>query len=602
MERKWVWKVILTLLLIATATTASVSTFVSKPSGGKKADPLPEFVREWFPGIRRGLDLQGGLRLVYEVEVDAAIEDKRDRIAETMVKSLADDYEVKDVKFTRADEPHKFALVFASADERASSDVQDGLKEFRNSAVIEMDEGPQSHLKLVDEYVDRTVELAVRQAIETIGNRIDELGLANTSVVSRETDIIVELPGIDEVEVARIKRIISLTARLEFKMVDPTGSETFFSGITEKLDKDGPISMKRETVSNGEGQSAQCFYLEAKNKADGHNGKFILKKFLKTVDVPNDRAIGFEKIQKLDDAGNPTADVTWRTHYLHRTAGLTGDYVDHAMVLTDETGRPYVSLDLNQEGARIFEDLTGKNIKRQMAIQLDDVVNSTPVIEDKIPGGRVRITLGAYDSYQNLFNKAQDLVIVLRAGALPAPLKPLQETIIGPALGNDSVNMGSLALMIAAGTVILFMLIYYRGGGIAADFALIINALFIFGILSGMGAVLTLPGIAGIILTIGMAVDANVIIYERIREELRSGKAPRAAVEAGYQRAFWTIFDAQITTFIAGVVMFQYGSGPIKGFAVTLLVGIVTSMFSAIFISRLFFEWMTRRRAEHLSI
>jgi preprotein translocase subunit SecD len=246
--------------------------------------------------------------------------------------------------------------------------------------------------------------------------------------------------------------------------------------------------------------------------------------------------------------------------------------------------------------------LTEKNVKRRMAIQLDDKVNSAPIIQEKIGGGRARITLGGYEGYQKLFQEAQDLVVVLRAGALPAPLKPITETTIGPALGHDSIAMGKWALIVGGLLVAVFMLIYYRSGGIAADIALIANLIFIIGILSGFGATLTLPGIAGIILTIGMAVDANVIIYERIREELRDGKSPRAAVDAGYKRAFWTIFDAQITTFIAGIVMLEYGTGAIKGFAVTLLIGIVTSMFSAIFISRILFDWMTRRRADHLSI
>jgi preprotein translocase subunit SecD len=210
--------------------------------------------------------------------------------------------------------------------------------------------------------------------------------------------------------------------------------------------------------------------------------------------------------------------------------------------------------------------------------------------------------LGGHESYQKLFAEAQDLVVVLRAGALPAPLKPVNETTVDPALGRDSITMGTWALIVGFLAVVLFMLVYYKGGGVAADLALITNTLFIVGILSGFGATLTLPGIAGIILTIGMAVDANVIIYERIREELRAGKAPRVAVDAGYSRAFWTIFDAQITTFIAGVVMLQYGTGAIKGFAVTLLIGIITSMFSSIFVSRIIFDWMTRHRAEHLSV
>jgi preprotein translocase subunit SecD len=599
--RKWIWKVILTILLIAMAALASITT-VDK-FRGKENTTLPKSVQKLFPGISLGLDLQGGLRLMYEVEVEAAVEDKRDHIAEGIIHDLAEKAEVKDVKIVRGGEDHKFDLVFSSQSERESDDVVEVLKEYRQSVVIESMEDVTSHMVLVDQLVDDTRDIAVKQAIETIGNRIDELGLVNTSVVPKGQDIIVEIPGVDESRTARIKRLISTTARLEFKIVDEVGSKTFFTGIQDKIEKEGPIKLQREKVRSGEDGMVWSYYLEANNDPDGRSGRQIIKSFLETVEVPNDKAIGYQKKQGLDDAGNPTADVTWRTFYLERTAGITGEYVDNAMALNDQdSGQPYVSMTFSQEGARIFGDLTEANVKRRMAIQLDDKVNSAPIIQEKIGGGQARITLGGYESYQKLFTEAQDLVVVLRAGALPAPLKPLNETTIGPALGKDTIAMGSWALIVAFALVVLFMLIYYKGGGVAADVALITNTLFIIGILSAFGATLTLPGIAGIILTIGMAVDANVIIYERIREELREGKSPRAAVDAGYKRAFWTIFDAQITTFIAGVVMLQYGTGAIKGFAVTLMIGIITSMFSAIFVSRILFDWMTRRRAESLSI
>ena len=599
MERKWVWKVVFALCLFALAAAASVTTVEkSKDEGGA----IPSALYDIFPGINLGLDLQGGLRLIYEVEVEAAIEDKRDHIADGMVDSLAQ-AEIKNVKVARDLDSHSFKLVFASEGERDSDDVREVLKDFRHSVAESAGEGGTLTFTLVEQLVDDTREIAVKQAIETIGNRIDELGLVNTTVVPRGEDIIVEIPGVDEKQVSRIKRIISTTARLEFKIVDETGSEKFFNGIADKLEKDGPIKLQREKQKAGDEGMVWSYYLEAKDAADGKSGRQILKAFLETVEIPDDRDISYQKQQAIDDAGNPTADVSWRTFYLHRTAGITGEYVDNAMVLNDDTsGQPYVSLSFNQAGAKIFGDLTEKNVQRRMAIQLDDKVNSAPIIQEKIGGGQARITLGGYEAYQKLMAEAQDLVVVLRAGALPAPLKPVTETTIGPALGRDSITMGKWALIIAGIAVVLFMLIYYKGGGVAADIALVANALFITGILSGFGATLTLPGIAGIILTVGMAVDANVIIYERIREELKDGKSPRAAVDAGYSRAFWTIFDAQITTFIAGVVMLQYGTGAIKGFAVTLLIGIVTSMFSAIFISRIFFDWMTRNRAANLSI
>jgi len=602
-ERKWIWKVVGIVLLTAVAVLASVTTFVGKPAGADAKDPV-EALRGAFPGATLGLDLQGGLHLVYEVEVAAAVEDKRDRMAADIVKSLAAQSEIKDVKIVRDKATlEKFSLVFKSAEDRASKDTQETLLKFREVVVVEMEEDATAQMALVEQYVEETKDLAVKQAVETIGNRIDELGLVNTTVQPRDEDIIIEIPGVDEQQTSRIKRIIGQTARLEFRIVDEVGSEPFFMGVSDKLAKDGPIKMLWEQVQV-DGRVVKSYYLEAKDDPKtGRSGRQLIKEFIKTIDVPQDRLIAFEEQRALDDMGNPTADVTWRTYYMDRAAGITGEYVENASVYNDDqTGQPYVSLDFSQAGGKIFEDLTSKNVKRRMAIQLDDKVQSAPTIQEKIPGGRCRITLGAYDSYAKLRQEAQDLVVVLRAGALPAPVRPVSEATVGPALGRDSISMSIYAFIAACAAVFLFMMMYYRGAGIAANLALVVNAFCLVGILGAVGATLTLPGIAGIILTLGMAVDANVIIYERIREELRAGKSPRAAVEAGYKRAFWTIFDSQLTTFIAGVVMLQYGTGPIKGFAVTLLIGIVTSVFTSIVVSRLVMDFMVRRRTESLSI
>lgn len=607
MERKWVWKWVFVLLLMALAGVATLPSFIKKPTAEGAADPLPEFLRKSMPGINLGLDLQGGLRLIYEVEVLAAVEDKRDHLAQAIIDVLAEKAEIKGVKYVPGVEPQDFDLVFPSVELRDASDTQDVLKDYRESLSILSEDGSTLHMALLDKLVEYTRDLSVRQAMETVGNRIDELGLANTSVAQRDEDIIVEIPGVDPARVDRIKRIISQTARLEFKMVDAQGSVAFFTGIQSLVEPEGPIELKEESVSDGERGSVKAYFLQAKDQQSGKSGRVLLKEFMARPDVkaqlPPDRAIGYQKEQGLDASDNPTADIVWRTYFLEKTAGVTGEYIDTAAVMDDPSdGRPYVSLTFNQAGAKIFDDLTGKNVKRHMAIQLDDVVNSAPVINERIGGGSARITMGGYESYQSLYTQAQDLVVVLRAGALPAPLRPLTESTVGPDLGRDSINKGKWSIILGLFSVVIFMLFYYRFAGLAADLSLLINGVLIVGILSAFGATLTLPGIAGILLTIGMAVDANVIVYERIREELRAGKSPKASVEAGYKRAFWTVFDAQITTFIAGVVMLQYGTGAIKGFAVTLLVGIVTSLFTAIFVSRLFLDWATRRSAESLSI
>jgi len=266
--------------------------------------------------------------------------------------------------------------------------------------------------------------------------------------------------------------------------------------------------------------------------------------------------------------------------------------------------RPFVSLTFDGTGATLFCDLTTDNVKKRMAIMLDDAVNSAPVINEPICGGRAQITLGGlFRTSQELFDEARDLVTVLEHGALPAPIHKQFDTEVGPTLGRDSIEAGKRSMLVGALAVILFILLYYKLAGMIATLALAVNVVFILAVLTGLEATLTLPGIAGIILTIGMAVDANVIIFERVRAELRGGKTPRSAVESGYAKAWRAIFDANVTTFIAGVVLYNYGTGPIKGFAVTLMIGIVTSVFCAIVLTRLLFDFFTsRRKLERLSI
>ena len=313
--------------------------------------------------------------------------------------------------------------------------------------------------------------------------------------------------------------------------------------------------------------------------------------------LPEGREIGYGRTEMQ-------LDVQYRTYYIESTVAMTGDYITDASVRPDsETGRPEVSLDFDRTGAILFEKLTGANVKRRMAIVLEGEVSSAPVIQTRIGGGRARITMGAGGNYNEVLADSQDLAVVLRAGAMPAPVRILEERTVGPTMGEDARRQGTYALGIGMILVILFMVMYYRLSGVVADLALLLNALFILAVMAAFQATLTLPGIAGIILVIGMAVDANVIINERIREELHSGKTPRAAVDAGYSRAFWTIFDANFTTLISAVVLWSYGSGPIQGFAVTLFIGILASMFTAIFVTRLVMDWLTiKRKVQRLSV
>ncbi|HZD41224.1 MAG TPA: protein translocase subunit SecD, partial [Terriglobales bacterium] len=277
---------------------------------------------------------------------------------------------------------------------------------------------------------------------------------------------------------------------------------------------------------------------------------------------------------------------------------MTGEYITDARVRpSSRLQGPYVELMFNSRGARLFEQITAANVGRRLAIVLDNRVYSAPVIQERIGGGRASIT-GSFTLQQ-----ARDLAIVLRAGALPAPVEIVEERTVGPSLGQDSIHQGVTSFIVGGALVILFMIAYYKGAGLVADAALIFNIIFMLAILAGFQAVLTLPGIAGIVLTVGMAVDANVLINERIREELRAGRAPRSAIEAGYQHALPAILDTNITTFLSGVILFQFGTGPIKGFAVTLCVGILTTVVTAVYLTRIYYDYrMSARRLERVSI
>ena len=288
-----------------------------------------------------------------------------------------------------------------------------------------------------------------------------------------------------------------------------------------------------------------------------------------------------------------------RTAYLLKDRTLlTGEYLTNAEVRIDtQYNRPYVALSFDDRGGKLFEKITGENVKKRLAIVLDDNVYSAPVIQDRISGGNAII------EGQFTMDEAKDLAVVLRAGSLPAPVQILEERTVGPSLGRDSIRKGLISMAVGGVLVVAFMVVYYGGSGIIADLALILNIILIMAGLAAFGATLTLPGIAGIILTIGMAVDANVLIFERVREELRLGKTPRAALDNGYSRATWTIVDANVTTLIAAIVLLQFGTGPVKGFAVTLSLGIAASMFTAIFGTRLLFDYLLqKRRMKTLSI
>jgi len=376
---------------------------------------------------------------------------------------------------------------------------------------------------------------AMDQALETIRNRIDQLGVRETTVAREgENNILVQLPGIQDPE--RAKELIGKTAVLQFKLLDD-----------------------KHTVADALRQGPPA---------------------------------GDEILYGPPQAGGPPP------YLVESPVLMTGDVVTDARVR--EGGRmegPYVEVRLNRRGTDIFAALTSQNVGRNLAIVLDGTVYSAPVIKEPIPGGDVQIT-GNFS-----FEEAHNLAIVLRSGSLPAPVEIIEERTVGPSLGRDSIHQGELSFVVGAIAVLTFMAIYYSGAGILADLGLILNILLLVCVMAALQATLTLPGIAGIVLTLGMSVDANVLVNERMREELRAGKSPREAVKTGYERAWSAIRDSNISTFVAGLILFQFGTGPVKGFAVTLCVGVLTGVFSCFVVTRAWYDWkISMRRLNAISV
>jgi preprotein translocase subunit SecD len=551
----------------------------------------PAFFQKYFKKrIQLGLDLKGGLHLVYEVNIEKAVASKVDRLANEVDDALRKkgaDFTV--VRSGRDD----IAITFKVPGEMGKLD-DELLKPYRRDLDI-VSRDPASgtvKLKYDSDRVAEVEELALRQAIETIRNRVDAFGVAEPTIIKKGTDIVIELPGAKEKDFERIKSIIGRTAQLEFKIVDD-GSD-YMKKVAASVPKSGPITVAPESwTEKNAGTQHEDIYLRVKEKDKDELTKLIAG-LSGDLAVPNDREIALE-LMSPREAGEGTPDKYYRTYLLKKRAGVTGEYLSMADESWDEMGRPEVSFTMNRQGADMMGKLTGENVGRKMAVVLDEKITSAPVIESKI-SERGRITMGGYGDPFKLQQEVKDLVGVLRSGALPAPLKKSFETQVGATMGQDAIDKAQFSMGIGALAVILFMLIYYRVAGLIANLAMTLNMLFMMSILAAFEASLTLPGIAGLVLTIGMAVDSNIIIYERIREELRLGKSPRTAVDAGFQRAFWTVFDAHVTNFVAGIVLYSYGSGPIRGFAVTLLVGIVTNLLTSVWISHWMFDVLVNRR------
>jgi preprotein translocase subunit SecD len=582
--------------------------------------PLPAYVRDRIKfGIVKGLDLQGGARLVYVVEVDEAIRDKRDHIADEMRHDLAVAYQFhsgdgilkletltklaeKVTVSTPAGDTALIRISFKDAGDLNGKIDERFIKKFSGElARLNSADTAVASFKIKAEVETQIRDRAVNQAKDTVNRRVDELGLREASVTVRDENVIVEVPGQEKKAFEDIKDLIRKTARLEFKMVDV---ETDFFEKAPKDDNER-ITINVVNVPAGPGKTVQRHYATIRKRDDETmtQCRERFKKWVQTLNVPDDHQVSFEANTGYDEETNVTSEHGWDAWYLYSRSDVTGQDINDATVAPPDSNNQYsVSLSFTPGGGDRFEEVTGANVGRRFAIVLDDVIQSMPVIRTKIAGGHASITMGAGDPVKQL-EDAKKLELVLRAGALPAPITLDTETQIGPTLGEDAISKGVIGAIGGSLLVLLFMLVYYRKSGIVADVAVLFNLMIQMAILASFSATMTLPGIAGLALTIGMAVDANVLINERIREELRAGRSARAAVEAGYDKAFASIVDGHVTVFISGLILSQYGTGPVKGFAITLIVGIIASLFTGVFCTRLVFDyWVRGAKVKELSV
>jgi len=539
----------------------------------KELDQAPGWAG-FFPQdkISLGLDLQGGIDLELEVDIRKAVEAAADRYSGTIVDILDEEKIDAEGKRVAGTADIMIAVEKAEEEDAARAAVLDQLGIFIFHGVEVRDGKRWLMYSFQEQFADQLRATALQQAVETIRNRIDKFGVTEPVILTKGADrITVQLPGLDDPQ--RAIDLVGRTAQLEFRMLhdESNWSDAKVRTVVERAVKDAGLP---------------------DNYSDEQLARALKGK------IPEDSEVLWKK--EFDDL--EMRQVRIEPYLVNTKVDLTGEFIDYAQVATDQFNAPYVRMELNADGARIFANLSGENVGKRMAIILDENVNSAPVFREKIGGGVASIELGGTDSMEAR-KDAEDLVVVLRAGALPAPIEILHNRTVGQTLGDDSVKAGKTAALLALVLVLIFMVVYYRSSGLIANLAVVLNIVFILAMLAGFGATLTLPGIAGIILTIGMAVDANVIIFERIREELFAGKSVRASIAAGYDKATWTILDANITTFITGAVLYSYGSGPIKGFAVTLMVGIITSVFTALVVTRLIFDYLTHGRGiRNLSI
>jgi SecD/SecF fusion protein len=540
--------------------------------------------------IKLGLDLQGGMRVVLEVNVLKLLEDlakNRDDAFTAVMK------EVREKVKTSEESP---VVLLRRAFEQRQIRMSRYYLTLRNTN----DE--------VAKYLEDESVKAIDRGIEIVRNRVDQYGVSEPSIQKLgDTRIIVELPGATNEN--EVRQLLQGTALLEFKLLkDPELTYRVMEAIDKALAaKTGgdSLSAKKDTTAEADMTPEEFalrhpfFGIAIINPQNAPGEAFVLeenkekvRRILEREDVqqliPRDMQFLWSAKPRLGGEGKKIFTI----YSVKATPELTGGVITKARATIDPNyNQPIVTMEMNNEGSRDWARITGANINKRIAIVMDNAIFSAPVVRGKITGGNSQI-----EGMENI-EEARLLEIVLKAGALPAPVEIVEQRSVGPSLGEDSIRSGLISAVLATLLTVIFMVLYYRTGGAVADLALIFCLLFVLAVLAAFQGTLTLPGIAGIILTLAVAVDANVLIYERIREELLTGKTLRAAIDAGYEKAWTAIFDSNLTTFITGLILFQFGSGPVQGFALTLMIGIAASMFSAIFITRVIFELFTEKSA-----
>ena len=611
MERSWYWRVALIVgVAIFSLYQLVPSWFYFKlPPDQRNGEAYDKSVPHWGPAaghhLNLGLDLQGGVLLAMGVDVDRAVKAKVARRAD----ELSDFLKSKNVPYESVGTAGGGTQieVKSSAPDQVKSTVLDSYDQEMYAPGGAGDGAVRFAFK--DTVLRDFQAKAVEQAEKTIRNRVDKWGVTEPDIKRKANNQIqIQLPGFKDPEKA--KELLGRTAQLEFKIaddenpaLDPLRAQLPACATQGQVQLPLPQGgcWTTETIELPNGGARQTTVLAANTRLDLE--KLVQEKAQPLID-PAKNAIGIGE----DMVGSgPVKAGYYRTYLLRSRTELTGDYIADARAAVDQSsqfgrqGKPVVLFTMTPEGGRLMQKLTSENIRRRMATVLDDKVETAPYIQGEISTSG-QITLGSGKTPQDQFQEANDIALVLKAGALPAPVTISEERSVGATLGPELVRKGTIAALIGLAAVLAFMVLYYRASGLIADVALVLNGLLVLAIMSMLGSTLTLPGIAGFVLTLGMAVDANVLINERIREELRNGRSVKQAVQQGYDRVFWTIVDSHVTTLVAGVVLMQYGSGPVRGFAVTLIIGLVASMFTSIVVTRAIMEFFTRHDTARLSV